>query len=1393
MQSRASRENSISRCCTAWLCLALLVLSQATIQASHFRFGHLSWQRASGNTDSLVVEVTVVEAWRKDTSGPGSIVYTIDQDGTTFSSLGAAVIGTLTDIAGDEYEIYSRTITHTFPTNGVYTITSSQTFRLVDLVNAPATPVTLQLTLDLRPSNTGTPLTVNPVILQLPVNTSNSVAIPLVDPDSDPISVRFATAAESGIATIPSVGGNQMSVTPTGSLVWDTTGGTVGQRFAVQLAIDENHPGFTTSGRVPLEFMVELVNVATNQPPTCNGPSGNLSAQVGTPFSVAFSGTDPEGRPLALNGQQLPPGAILSPVSGSTNASPSTVQLQWVPKLEHLGQSFPVTVVFTDDGGLQASCGFAVTVSSILPLPAFDLVSVGATGSGNGASVNPVISRAARYVAFASDATSLVANDSNGKRDVFLRDRGLTNTLLVSATAGGTSGNGNSRSPVISADGRFVAFESDASDLVSGDNNGKIDVFIYDSLSNRTALVSVNASGSGSGAGHSFAPQFSADGRTIAFVSTADDLTGNDTNRTGDVFVRQLDSGTTVLVSANATGQSGQGASASPMVSTNGRYVAFASSAPDLVSGDTNNLSDIFRRDLVNNETRMVSVNQAGGPGNRVSFNPVISPAGDRVAFVSQATDLVALTDSNQQTDVFLRDLDVNITVAVSRNSAGTATANLGSSSPVFSQNGRALVFISIGTDLVATDTNGKQDVFLWRLVDPAPGGAPQLPGTLPDQTVELVSVNSAGNGTGNGASGHTASAVSDDLRYVAFFSDASDLVDGNADTNAVADIFIRDRTAGVTRLVSYDPVNNVLGNGASITPFLSADGDVIVFATDSSNLATNDLNGSADIVATALTNNVPTSLALSATIFLPAESPQGVDFPVLVQIANYGPTVVNNLQVANLGTGNLENVGLETTHGSVDPATEIWNIGSLAPLSAASLTLTIRGSAEGQAVVSATILPPLPNATIIGNKTAAGTVTILPPLSVNVLGPVAYGGLGDSPWRAGIASGLTRLVDGNVPGAGISRTSGANRLSYAFDRHVLGAAPTQVGLVFANATTTVTVEAFDTYGRRLGSYSAAASEAASLLGIESEHGIARVTVSGGGDGLTVGQLQLTIHAGVPVPEDILLWGTGETGSAGLIGDGYLFAGAHQVVLRSPVALTGNAASLEFWVSPTADLNGGTGWTPLAVMTEGTDDFSTLARGLDIYYAAGALSFAVPVVNGLVREVVRHPVDLRAGEWHHLAGIVADGIQTLYLNGSPIASRALTAPVTFNGGSLRLGQIAHAGRLRGYAGKIDEVSLYARALDAATIDQLHAQATRGKIRPQLSIRTVGSEKVLEWSGFFPGYQLEGGVNPAAGWGRWPAHPAVTDGLYRVSIPALSSYRYFQLSRPATNPNTNTRN
>src|SRR6266446_5992680 len=210
---------------------------------------------------------------------------------------------------------------------------------------------------------------------------------------------------------------------------------------------------------------------------------------------------------------------------------------------------------------------------------------------GNSDSAGSVISADGRFVLFLSSANNLVTNDASGRfLDVLLRNRTNNTTTLVSVSLNGTGGgNGHSVSPVISADGRYVAFESEAANLVANDTNGVSDVFVRDLQSGTTTMLSVNSSGAGAGNGASTSPLISADGRYVAFVSSASDLVANDTNAALDVFVRDLQSGTTTLASVRADGSTGgNGDSDSPALTPDGRWLGFSSKATNLVAGITN-------------------------------------------------------------------------------------------------------------------------------------------------------------------------------------------------------------------------------------------------------------------------------------------------------------------------------------------------------------------------------------------------------------------------------------------------------------------------------------------------------------------------------------------------------------------------------------------------------------------------------------------------------------------------------------------------------------------------------------------------------------------------------------------------------------------------------------
>ena len=333
-------------------------------------------------------------------------------------------------------------------------------------------------------------------------------------------------------------------------------------------------------------------------------------------------------------------------------------------------------------------------------------------------------------MAFLSGASDLEANDTNGQQDVFVRDLQTGTTVLASINRAGTNGgNGRTGTPLLSANGRFVAFASLSSDLVVNDTNGTWDIFMRDLQIGTTTLVSVNRAGTHSGNGRSgnvpvgtdFA--LSPDGRFVAFFSAASDLVATDTNGVDDVFVRDLQTGTTALVSVNRAGtNSGNGVSFDPVLSTDGRFVAFSSSATDLVATDTNGQNDVFVRDLQAGTTKLVSVNQAGtNSGNGLSLDPRISANGRFVAFSSRANDLVA-TDTND--DVFVRDLQTGTTTLASVNRTGTDGGNDGSGYSVLSADGRFVLFVSAASDLVATDTNGQNDLYVAQITTTVPFAA---------------------------------------------------------------------------------------------------------------------------------------------------------------------------------------------------------------------------------------------------------------------------------------------------------------------------------------------------------------------------------------------------------------------------------------------------------------------------------------------------------------------------------------------------------------------------------------------------------------------------------------------------------------------------------------------
>jgi Tol biopolymer transport system component len=376
-----------------------------------------------------------------------------------------------------------------------------------------------------------------------------------------------------------------------------------------------------------------------------------------------------------------------------------------------------------------------------------------------------------RYVAFWSAASNLVPNDTNGVPDVFVRDRLTGTTQRISVASNGGEADGESRDPSISADGRYVAFWSHATNLVPDDTNGHADVFVHDRQTSTIVRASVDSNGN-QASDHSFFPSLSADGRYVAFESSAPDLVAGDGNGLSDVFVRDLVAGTTERVSLDSSGAEGDGDSGLASISPDGRFVAFESFATNLVAGDVNGCRDVFVRDRSTGTTERASVDSSGVAGDGDSRAPAVSADGRYVAFESAASNLVP-GDTNGHHDVFVRDRVDGITTRVSVDSAG-GQANDDSINPSISGDGRFVAFTSVASNLVAGDTNDSDDIFLRDRTA---------------STTERVSVDSGGRQ----ANGQSADAwISADGSRVVFGSTAAIL--DPADTNDLWDVFVRDR-----------------------------------------------------------------------------------------------------------------------------------------------------------------------------------------------------------------------------------------------------------------------------------------------------------------------------------------------------------------------------------------------------------------------------------------------------------------------------------------------------------------------------------------------------------------------------------------------------------------------
>ena len=397
-------------------------------------------------------------------------------------------------------------------------------------------------------------------------------------------------------------------------------------------------------------------------------------------------------------------------------------------------------------------------------------------------------------------------------------------TARVSVDSSGAQVSGGCAWASLSADGRYVAFQSLSASLVANDQNQLYDAFVHDRVTGITERVSVDSSGAESD-GNSYRPVLSADGRFVAFVSNATNLDPNDQYRQADVFVRDRLNGTTELVSLGTFGNQADDASGPPAISADGRFVAFECLAKNLDPTDLNGNWDIYVRDRTNGTTERVSVDTSGGEGDGPSRTAALSADGSIVAFQSDATNLVG-GDLNGKTDVFTHDRGSGLTVRVSVDSSG-AEANDESRDPALSGDGRIVAFDSYATNLVAGDTNGAFDVFVHDR------------STL---VTERASVRTSGV-QGNDHS--MLPALNGDGSHVAFTSRATNLVNG--DSNLMADVFVRDRANARTERASVDS-SGAEGDADSFYASISANGHYVALDSRATNLVAGNTNLSTDI-----------------------------------------------------------------------------------------------------------------------------------------------------------------------------------------------------------------------------------------------------------------------------------------------------------------------------------------------------------------------------------------------------------------------------------------------------------------------------------------------------------------------------------------------------------------
>lgn len=427
-------------------------------------------------------------------------------------------------------------------------------------------------------------------------------------------------------------------------------------------------------------------------------------------------------------------------------------------------------------------------------------------------------------------------------------------TTRVSVATAGTQANDFSGGHAISADGRFVAFASRATNLVAGDTNGVDDIFVHDRLTGITERVNLGPQGLQATGGGSSDPSISGDGQRVAFTSSATNLVPGDTNGVQDIFVHDRQANLTIRVSIHSDDSQATASSARPFISADGLVVVFSSSAPNLVSGDTNNQTDVFLYDFAARTTRRVNLSSAGNQAvGGSSIATSISADGRFVAFDSAATNLVS-SDTNGVRDAFVRDRSIDVTKRVSVGLNGTQ-GNAASEDPVLSPEGRFVAFTSRATSF---DLGLGRGIFTHDLQN---GETASLYVIFPGTDEERLPF---------------AHAVSSGGRYICL---------GQLTDSKFVELFMIDRQRGDRFRVSVAS-NTDRPNAESAACLISADATAIAFSSSATNMVPGDTNGRRDTFVRAIspaTTLDKTTLTFAAVTngptFMSQTGPQTIRF----------------------------------------------------------------------------------------------------------------------------------------------------------------------------------------------------------------------------------------------------------------------------------------------------------------------------------------------------------------------------------------------------------------------------------------------------------------------------------------------------------------------------------